>query len=382
MFTYGKNLALLVIAGSLVASCGGKKKNNKENPPQVPGASENVVEDAPPPPSQVPETETQEQEETSLASDHIDEAADALSDVDSGSSGAALSLAGALVVSKDTRSCSADPSGSIILKRDFSALLEGFKTRWLSLATIKVTYDLMQTLTWKKEGSLLECNPAGVGAKLDWNDPNLISGLKGEYQFSRNRTQVIEKEQLLLSKNFEASGIRNVSFVSQVNLPESGLVVRSKEIVMDASRVGQRTLKLGSREKNFAFDHKILTLEGHPLKVQVTRDATTGAWTQKLIESGKVQTEKVGIRKVISEFNQVLFKKGEESCTPVSGKILSTIFNPDGSFLHRYEIVFKEGAESNSATISKCVSESDDSSCSLPVEYTEGNIRGCSLEAQ
>jgi hypothetical protein len=85
---------------------------------------------------------------------------------------------------------------------------------------------------------------------------------------------------------------------------------------------------------------------------------------------------------VISEFNQVLFKKGEESCTPVSGKILSTIFNPDGSFLHRYEIVFKEGAESNSATISKCVSESDDSSCSLPVEYTEGNIRGCSLEAQ
>jgi hypothetical protein len=370
-----KNFALLTTLGALSIvsiACGGKKDKEKATAEEP---AKGTIAGNP----STTSSSHSEGEETAMTSDHLDEAADALGDGDVSTS-TALSLDGN-GPAKNQSLCTANADGSVLVERDFARSLDvslSFRSKSRSYsASVDFTHDLV----WKKEGVSLACNPSGKHAQLDWKDSALISGLEGTLSFNRKFDREMTDGKGNSKKlSFEAIGTRSIKFLSQENSSDAANIIRVKEVTSDVVRKGTRDLSINGEIKNKSMEHSVKIEAAAPLKIKVTRDASTKAWKEKLIESGIVKSELVGVRKVSTEFTNLLFKKSEEACTPVSGKLVSTISAPDGTFRHKYIVEFKELEGVSSATLSKCLMVDGAEKCSQPADFPEASVRGCSLE--
>jgi hypothetical protein len=368
-----KTLATLVGLGVFAVSCGSKLEKNKEgsNSEQVDPVDNNGSS-----PGSVLKADS---EETALTADHLDEAADSLGDGESG--GTALPLDGKGPF-KNAGQCIANPDGTVLLERDYAHSLEASMSRFQKSRSLSASVEFNFDLVWKKEGTTLACHSSGKHALIDWNDSALISGLQGDITFSRKMEREMSNGVQSLKHSFEASGKRNIKFISQENKPDSTDIVRVKEVTSDVIRKGSRDHIVKGEIKSKSMEHSVKIEAAAPLKVKVTRDSASRAWKEKLIESGIVKSELVGVRKVSTEFSNLLFKKSSESCTPVSGKLTSTVSDSAGVFKHKLIVEFKETEGVSSATLSKCLMVDGAEKCSEPADFPEAQVRGCSLESE
>ena len=321
---------MIVIAASLFA-CRGNEKSDGEGRQNTESMT----------PSASPSTSASLSADSSLASSDISsQAGEALSstmnmDV---SSGLSLMLSASMEGSREqSRDCEAgDEHTEVSIFREFSKSFEKSRGAYTFSGGLNSTASL--TRIWSKsDGTEIPCNEAATHIAQPLTD---FEGVSLSANFSKEMSRSISKtdaEGSLVDsrvRSVATTGSRQVTW-DQVSYDEvNGQVTLEKTITLAA----ESTLTRPDNEGSPKIDTiSLVTEEGSPLVVSVTRDAATKQWLERTIISGTtVGTHKDGGSIHIS-YENAKFEYAQ-GCEPLDGTITGKIYaagseSPDRSFV-------------------------------------------------
>lgn len=269
-----------------------------------------------------------------VVSSTVDDAVDAATDDVAGAvSNLSLTFGGLsltdaalnLAAEQRQRKCEKQTDGSALVTVEIS----GQWDKDVKRPKVSISYHQSGTETytnrWTKTGGTVECNAAGLAARVDWSQPD---GLSLVSERTRHREQSME----MTAKNgtsrkrsavYDVTGKRTTSWS---HLDVAGAVGLRAEVSGDIKRKATVAKMDGSK---IAMESQVATKSGSPLAIETVRDKTTHDWVSRTIKSGTVVTTQTKDSRMESTFSGVTITP-DGGCMPVSGAITGSIFRLNG----------------------------------------------------
>ncbi|NBX17474.1 MAG: hypothetical protein EBR09_08935 [Proteobacteria bacterium] len=252
-----------------------------------------------------------------LVADHVEEVSSLLDLEDDAAGVSALGLAANKQKSLE-KNCVVE-AGKLTLSKQKTVEKDSDRTtrkgRVERQAAIESTYERVYSAAYGKELAV-ECKTAQGPVKIIKSKLAQIVGSSVEAKHSRSAERSLKLDgQIKSSRKVESEGTKTVNFGAATE--QDGKLIVSKTVSFSASSTVNKLKDGASAEQK----NSRKTIEEAPLKVEVVRDAASGALVHKLIQSGHVQIAHGEDRKVDIVYEQVKFT-GE--CKPVSGRLLIT----------------------------------------------------------
>jgi hypothetical protein len=307
----------IVVAGSLIASCGSKDDERDNSGAITPiNSSTSFVTD-----SNVAEQSVQA---------NMDDALEALADssISTTTLGAAL-LGNSSTTSMDKeniRKCEEVGQTAVVT---VSRLLDRSRSLDLPRRTFTLTHEGENSLvrTWSNSSAAIVCNDAKKYAKIDWDSQ--LTGLALEAAFTRSLTisgTVLNKKTNVtttVSNSHSAEGKRNISWTAHTEDATAGTVTEEKTISSSVTRKHTVTNKKG---ETVNMQLTVATKDGSPLVVNAVHDKTTKALKEKTIKSGVMVATRTGDGKMESTFDNFKLTFTAGSCSFAAGTVTVAIY--------------------------------------------------------
>ena len=292
--------ALLICIGAMLQGGCGTEVGN----PKKPGTSK-VADD--------------EEAATYVISANLNETTASISE-DVGGSQAALSIGTSLVMTTlgtFTRTC-VEASGAVVITESGDSSTSDEVTRRIGTVKRKASGAESVKKTWSGAGDGVHCNAKGDGVKLS---PSLFSKGKLNVDFTRQKTTEVDLVRrgvstALQRKSLQVKGTREIDVARS---SDANVVRLDKTLKTTVSRDLSYVKATGESSQ---LQSQVFTDADRPMKVQVYFES--GAWTRRLINSGRLVSVQTGDSSVTLDFDNVEYTRAG-GCSPVSGKISGSI---------------------------------------------------------
>ena len=256
---------------------------------------------------------------TYVISANISETTSSISE-DVGGSQVALSIGTSLnaaTLGTFSRGC-AEANGAVVVSESGDSSTSDEVAR--RIGTVKRTVSGSETVkkTWSGAGDGVRCNAKGDGVKLS---PALFTQTKLNVDFTRQKTIGVDlirrgATTALQRKSLQVKGTREIDVARS---SDANVIRLDKTLKTSVSRDLSYVRATGESNQ---LQSQVFTDADRPLKVQVYFES--GAWTRRLVSSGRVVSVQAGDSSVILDFDTVEYTRAG-GCSPVSGKISGSI---------------------------------------------------------